>query len=180
MLPITPSSAVQKHKLIAFRRVAAMLYKKNLKWKKAVNMATKDSLFVDAMETAAQSGSRELIAELLKFFVVEAKDQHSFAACLFTCQGLVGFHTALEMAWLHQEQLPGILSLCMPFFVACIREYTGKVCTSVYHFIAMPREVWVRPCQGRGPTEVACSVCNQFHPAARQAPPSAPRCWIRA
>lgn len=63
----------------------------------------------------------------LQFFVEDAKDQHSFAACLFTCQGLVGFHTALEMAWLHQEALPGILTLCMPFFVACIREYTGKV-----------------------------------------------------
>lgn len=118
---------MQKHERIAFRRVAAKLYKKNLKWRKAVNMATGDSLYTDAMETAAQSASRELVAELLTFFVEEAKDQHSFAACLFTCQGLVGFHTALEMAWLNQEALPGILSLCMPFFVACIREYTGKV-----------------------------------------------------
>jgi hypothetical protein len=90
-------------------------------------MATKDSLFIDAMETAAQSGSRELVTDLLRFFVEDAKDQHSFAACLFTCQGLVGFHTALEMAWLSHEKLPGILSLCMPFFIACIREYTAKV-----------------------------------------------------
>ena len=117
---------MQKHQLIAFRRVAAKLYKKNLKWRKAVNMATADGLFTDAMETAAQSASRELVKELLQFFVDEAQDQHSFAACLFTCQGLVGFHTALELAWLNQEALPGILTLCMPFFVACIREYTGK------------------------------------------------------
>lgn len=59
-------AAVQKHNLIAFRRVAAQLYKKNLKWRKAVNMATKDALFIDAMETAAQSASRELVAELLQ------------------------------------------------------------------------------------------------------------------
>jgi clathrin heavy chain len=60
---------VQKHKLIAFRRIAAKVYKKNLKWKKAVNMATKDGLFVDAMETASQSGSPELVKDLLAFFV---------------------------------------------------------------------------------------------------------------
>ena len=60
---------VQKHQLIAFRRIAAKVYKKNLKWKKAVNMATKDGLFVDAMETASQSGSPELVKDLLSFFI---------------------------------------------------------------------------------------------------------------
>ena len=60
---------LQRHQLIAFRRIAAMVYKKNLKWKKAVNMATKDGLFVDAMETASQSGSRELVKDLLSFFI---------------------------------------------------------------------------------------------------------------
>ena len=60
---------MQKHQLIAFRRIAAKVYKKNLKWKKAVNMATKDGLFVDAMETASQSGSPELVKDLLSFFI---------------------------------------------------------------------------------------------------------------
>lgn len=117
---------MQKHKLIAFRRIAAKVYKKNLKWKKAVNMATKDGLFTDAMETAAQSASTDLVKDLLAFFV-QAKDPHCFAACLFTCQALVDFHTAVELAWLNQQDLPGVISLCMPFFVAAIREYTGKV-----------------------------------------------------
>jgi hypothetical protein len=60
---------VQKHQLIAFRRIAAKVYKKNLKWKKAVNMATKDGLFVDAMETASQSSSPQLVTDLLSFFI---------------------------------------------------------------------------------------------------------------
>lgn len=59
---------------------------------------------------------------------VQAKDQHCFAACLFTCQALVDFHTAVELSWLNQQDLPGVVSLCMPFFVSAIREYTGKVC----------------------------------------------------
>eukprot|EP01025_Chloroclados_australasicus_P067920 TRINITY_DN9421_c0_g1_i1.p1 TRINITY_DN9421_c0_g1~~TRINITY_DN9421_c0_g1_i1.p1 ORF type:complete len:461 (-),score=76.46 TRINITY_DN9421_c0_g1_i1:317-1564(-) len=117
---------LEQHNLIAFRRIAAKLYKKNLKWKKAVDMATKDMLYIDAMETAAQSGSRDLVSELLNFFV-EHKDQHSFAACLYTCQALVDFHTALSMAWLNHEALPGIMGLCFPFFISCIREYNGKV-----------------------------------------------------
>lgn len=60
---------------------------------------------------------------------MQAKDQHCFAACLFTCQALVDFHTAVELAWLHQQDLPGVIGLCMPFFVASIREYTNKACT---------------------------------------------------
>lgn len=40
-----------------FRRIAAFIYKRNLKWRKAVALAKKDKLYKDAMETAAQVGA---------------------------------------------------------------------------------------------------------------------------
>jgi hypothetical protein len=39
-----------------FRRIAAFIYKRNLKWRKAVALAKTDKLYKDAMETAAQVG----------------------------------------------------------------------------------------------------------------------------
>lgn len=41
-----------------FRRIAALIYKRNLKWRKAVGLAKTDRLHKDAMETAAQVGGR--------------------------------------------------------------------------------------------------------------------------
>jgi hypothetical protein len=76
---------VQKHQLIAFRRIAAKVYKKNLKWKRAVNMATKDGLFVDAMETASQSNSSELVKDLLSFFIEVCCARCAACARTFSC-----------------------------------------------------------------------------------------------
>ena len=39
-----------------FRRIASFIYKRNLKWRKAVALAKTDKLYKDAMETAAQVG----------------------------------------------------------------------------------------------------------------------------
>lgn len=40
------------------RRVSATLYKKNLRWRKAVDLAKADKLYKDAMETTAGSGDQ--------------------------------------------------------------------------------------------------------------------------
>lgn len=37
-----------------FRRIASFIYKRNLKWRKAVALAKTDKLYKDAMETVAQ------------------------------------------------------------------------------------------------------------------------------
>ena len=39
-----------------FRRIASFIYKRNLKWRKAVALAKTDKLYKDAMETVAQVG----------------------------------------------------------------------------------------------------------------------------
>ena len=61
------AARLEKHELIEFRRLAAMVYKQNQKWRRAVELAQADGLFRDAMETTAQSGEAELAEELLRW-----------------------------------------------------------------------------------------------------------------
>lgn len=51
------------------RRVAAYIYKKAGRWKQSIALSKKDKVYKDAMETASQSGDRELAEELLVYFI---------------------------------------------------------------------------------------------------------------
>lgn len=55
------------------RRVAAYIYKKAGKWKQSIALSKKDNLYKDAMETASQSGDRELAEELLVYFIEQVQ-----------------------------------------------------------------------------------------------------------
>merc|ERR1712113_1104668 len=73
------------------------------------------------METARESGAKDLCDELLKFFVDEGLKE-CFAACLYTCYDLITPDVALELAW-----RKGMLDFCMPYLIQVLREYTGRV-----------------------------------------------------
>lgn len=60
---------IEKHELLEMRRVAASIYKKAGRWKQSIALSKKDNLYKDAMETASQSGDRELAEELLVYFI---------------------------------------------------------------------------------------------------------------
>ncbi|KAK2435708.1 clathrin heavy chain [Trifolium repens] len=60
---------IEKHELVEMRRVAAYIYKKAGRWKQSIALSKKDNLYKDAMETASQSGERELAEELLVYFI---------------------------------------------------------------------------------------------------------------
>ncbi|MEW5307198.1 MAG: hypothetical protein WDW36_009606 [Sanguina aurantia] len=117
------AAALERHELLEFRRVAAQVYKKNLRWRKAVELAKADGLFKDAMETTAQSGDCQLAEELLKYFI-EDGDKECFAATLYTCYDLIKADTVLELAWLH-----GLMDFAFPYLIQVVKEYTGKVDT---------------------------------------------------
>ena len=65
------AARLERHELTEFRRIAALIYKRNLKWRKAVALAKADKLYRDAMETAAQSQDRDIAEDLLRFFVAD-------------------------------------------------------------------------------------------------------------
>lgn len=61
------------------RRVAAYIYKKAGRWKQSIALSKNDNLYKDAMETASQSGDRELAEELLVYFIEQVNSKIKFA-----------------------------------------------------------------------------------------------------
>ncbi|KAF4350817.1 hypothetical protein G4B88_002146 [Cannabis sativa] len=112
---------IEKHELLEMRRVAAYIYKKAGRWKQSIALSKKDNLYKDAMETASQSGDRELAEELLVYFIEQGKKE-CFASCLFVCYDLIRADVILELAWMNN-----MLDFAFPYLLQFIREYTGKV-----------------------------------------------------
>ena len=52
---ISLASRLEKHELLAFRRIAAHLYKVNKKWEDSINLSKSDKLYIDAIITASTS-----------------------------------------------------------------------------------------------------------------------------
>lgn len=112
---------LEKHDNTEFRRLAALIYKRNLKWHKAVSLAKSDELYEDAIETAAQSGERAIAEDLLRFFVEQGATDH-FSACLETCKDLIRPDVAMEVAWRNK-----LSDAAMPYLIGVLRDYTSKI-----------------------------------------------------
>ena len=50
------AARLEKHDLMEFRRIAALIYKNNLRWRKAVDLAKQDRLFKVRCGAAADRG----------------------------------------------------------------------------------------------------------------------------
>jgi len=111
----------EKHDLMEMRRIAALVYKKNKRYKQSIELSKQDKMYRDCMETAFDSGNGDLAEGLLRFFV-DAGLKERFAACLFTCYDLIKPDVALELAWRYQ-----LLDFAMPYLIQVLREYTGRV-----------------------------------------------------
>eukprot|EP01102_Stenamoeba_stenopodia_P016270 TRINITY_DN566_c1_g3_i1.p1 TRINITY_DN566_c1_g3~~TRINITY_DN566_c1_g3_i1.p1 ORF type:complete len:1717 (-),score=467.09 TRINITY_DN566_c1_g3_i1:143-5293(-) len=119
--PIALAGSLENHELLEFRRIAAYLYKKNHKWSQSIELSRRDAIWKDAIQTAADSKSRETCEDLLKYFV-EKQRPDCFAAALYTCYEFVRADVALELAWKHKY-----IDFVMPFMCQTLREYTGKI-----------------------------------------------------
>lgn len=103
------------------RRIAALVYKKNKRYKASIELSKLDKMYKDAMETARDSGNLELAETLLRFFV-DSDMKECFAACLYTCYDLIRPDVALELAW-----RKGMMDFGMPYLIQVLREYTGRI-----------------------------------------------------
>jgi len=112
---------LEKHELMEFRRIAAVLYKRNNQWVLSLELSKEDNLYTDAMKTAAESGDPDVVENLLRFFV-DTGLHECFAACLYTCYDLARPDVVLELAWSH-----GLTDLAMPYLIQVIKEYTTRV-----------------------------------------------------
>jgi len=119
--PIALARALEKHELVEFRRIAAILYKRNGQWAQSVELSKRDELFSDAMKSAAESADADVVEKLLRFFV-DQDNKECFAACLYTCYDFVRPDVVMEVAW-----KKGYTDFAMPYFIQVIKEYTTKV-----------------------------------------------------
>merc|ERR1712066_191498 len=60
---------LEKHELMEMRRIAALVYKKNKRYKQSIELSKTDKMYKDAMETARDSGNTDLADSLLRYFV---------------------------------------------------------------------------------------------------------------
>merc|ERR1719191_1126504 len=118
---IALAQKLEKHELIEMRRIAALVYKKNKRYKQSIELSKQDKMYKDAMETARDSGNQELAEELVNFFL-DSKDKECFGALLYTCYDLVRPDVVLGLAWRHR-----LIDYAMPYFVQSLREYTSRI-----------------------------------------------------
>ena len=111
----------EKHQLLQFRRIGAMLYKNAKKWAQSIALSKQDKVWEEAISTAAESSDSALAEDLLNFFVVE-KLNACFSACLFTCYPLLRSDIVLELAWRNNLQ-----DFAMPFLIQTMREMQDKL-----------------------------------------------------
>jgi len=111
----------ERHGLLQFRRIGAMLYKRSKKWAQSIALSKQDKVWDEAISTAAESEDSSLAEELLTFFVGQ-KLNACFSATLFTCYPLLRSDVVLELAWRNNLQ-----DFAMPFMIQTMRELQGKV-----------------------------------------------------
>lgn len=112
---------LEKHDLLEFRRVAVLLYQKHERWDKALELAKKDELWQDAMDTAAAAKQPTLTQSLLRFFVDQGLDQ-CFSAMLFACHDSIAPDVVLELAWKHN-----LTNFAMPYMIQTFQQYHQRM-----------------------------------------------------
>ena len=118
---LTLAKKIENHPILEFKRISALVYRKNKKFAESIEISKKLNFFKDAIDTALESKKDTYVNELLKFFA-ERKDKESFAACLYTCYEFIKPDVAMELAWRY-----GMTEMCMPFMIQTMRDLTKKM-----------------------------------------------------
>jgi len=114
---------LEKNELLDCRRISALLYRKNQKYSKSIEISIKDDMFKDAMETVSESKDTQLCEDLMRA-INEKNDRELFAAMLYTCYELIKPDVAMEMAWRNN-----MMEFVMPFMIQMMRDTTNRVDT---------------------------------------------------
>lgn len=115
------ASQIENHELLEFRRIAAIIYRKNLKWDRSLEISKKDELWKDSIETVSESGDMKLTEELLRFFM-ETGEKELFASMLYTCYELIKPDVAMEIAWRF-----GLIEYAMPYYIQFMKDLSSRV-----------------------------------------------------
>lgn len=112
---------LENHDLLECRRIAALLYRKDKKFQKSLDISKKDCLYKDMMETVAESHDPVLAEDLMRH-IMHMEDKELFASMLYTCYDLIKPDVALEMAWRCDLQ-----EFVMPYFIQFVKDLSTRV-----------------------------------------------------
>ncbi|CAG9472260.1 clathrin heavy chain, putative [Plasmodium vivax] len=112
---------LENHKLSEMRRIAALLYKKNKKYKEAINLSKKEEQYKDAIEIARVSKNNSYVEDLINFFI-EIKNKEALCACLIVCYDILKPDYILEIVW-----TSGFKDQAMLYFIQVISDYTSQI-----------------------------------------------------
>ena len=113
---------IENHPLLEFRRISALVYRKNKKYQQSIDISKKLEYYKDAIETALESTSPEICEELLRFFASEIQDKECFCACLYTCYEYIKPDVAMELAWRYN-----FFEFLMPYMIQTTKDLTSKI-----------------------------------------------------
>ncbi|ODO11264.1 hypothetical protein I350_00039 [Cryptococcus amylolentus CBS 6273] len=112
---------LEKHELLEFRRIAALLYRLNGLWDDSLSLSKADRLWRDALETAAASKDIAVAEDLAGYFV-SIGNKDAFAALLYVCFEFVRPDFVEEMSWRF-----GLGDYAMPYKLQQQRDQSTKL-----------------------------------------------------
>lgn len=112
---------LETHELIYFRKISALLYRRNKKWAKALNILKEEKLWKECIETAAISQDYKIIKELFEFFV--SKDiKEGIIGLLFSGYNLFKYEDVLEQSWIN-----GLNDIIKPYEISIKKEQNDSI-----------------------------------------------------
>lgn len=115
------AQSLETHELLDCRRISALLYRKNKRYDKSIEVSKKDQQFKDAMETVAESRDSTLAEDLLRT-IIDMDDKELFAAMLYSCYSLVKPDVVMELAWRKD-----MFEFIMPYMIQTMKDMSVKV-----------------------------------------------------
>ncbi|GMM46180.1 clathrin heavy chain [Pichia kluyveri] len=112
---------LEKHELIFFRQLAAIIYRNNKKFNKAISLLKSDGLWSDAIETAEISQNTKVVSDLLTYFV-ETGNRECMVATLYSCYSYIDYDVVMELSWLN-----GLDDLTKPYQISIAKENQQKI-----------------------------------------------------
>lgn len=118
---ISLAKKIEGHDNAEFRRISALIFRKNTKYAKSIEISKADGQYKDAIETAALSKDTELIDSLLLYFA-STKNKEFFTVCTHDCYSYIKPDRVMELAWRYDMN-----DFAMPFFIQVLSEMKTKV-----------------------------------------------------
>ncbi|KAJ8904263.1 hypothetical protein NDN08_000787 [Rhodosorus marinus] len=115
------AKTLESHRLVEARRIATKAYRKLGKWERALEISTKDKIYIDCIEAVKVSKDVELAEQLAEQFLKERR-RECFTALLYGCYEFFKPETALELSWRHQAK-----DFAMPYMVQNMAEVGAKL-----------------------------------------------------